>query len=133
MPRFTRLLAAALSGIVILGLCVATAEARGVPRVSGVVKAGQLAHRGLVKITWHGVRGARYQMRLAAAPRRLPAARVIRSGDAQQYTPRLVDRRLYYVQVRAIRGGAKGPWSRATRVRLVAPVRSSGVVVNHPL
>ena len=75
MPRFTRLLAAALSGIVILGLCVATAEARGVPRVSGVVKAGQLAHRGLVKITWHGVRGARYQMRVAAAPRRLPAAR----------------------------------------------------------
>src|SRR4051794_16128665 len=133
MHRFLRLLAAALSGVVILGLCVATADARGVPRVHDVAKAGQLVSKGEVKIKWHGVRGAHYQMRVASARKRLPAAHVIGATGTRAYTPRLANRKLYFVQVRALRGGAKGRWSRAARVRLVMPAHSSGGGSRHTL
>jgi Polysaccharide lyase 14 len=119
MRRYLRLLAAALCSVVILGLCVATAEARGVSRVHGVAKAGQLASAGKVKMKWHSVRGARYQMRVASTKKRLRKAHVISSSNTRAYTPRLVNRKLYFVQVRAVRGGGKGRWSSAKRIRLV--------------
>src|SRR5437868_1818971 len=129
MSRFLRLLAAALCGVVILGLCVATADARPLPQVRGVAKAGQSVHKNKVKIRWHRVRGAHYQMRVAPAANRLRAARVIRTARARAFTPRLINRKVYYVQVRAIRGGAAGAWSRMTRVRLL---KRGGPVVHHP-
>jgi hypothetical protein len=128
MYRFLRIIAAVISGVVLLGLCAATADAKSLPRVAGLAKAGQVASKAKVKVRWHAVPGARYQMRVAAAPKRLARAHVIATRVPRAYTPRLVNRKTYYVQVRALRGGAKGRWSRVKAVRLV---KSAAVSVHH--
>jgi hypothetical protein len=116
MPRYFRVLAVALSTVVILGLCVATAEARGVSRVNGVVKAGQAA--GKARLKWHSVRGARYQYRLSLHRSHVRKARPHSASHASAWTPKLRVNRVYYVQVRALRGHAKGRWSKMKRIRV---------------
>jgi hypothetical protein len=109
-------------------MCVGTADAGRVPRVSGVAKAGQDWTHAKLKIRWKRVRAAHYVMRLATTRRGLRHGRVVRTGAASvAHTPTLSRTATYFVQVRALRGGARSRWSRATKVRFVKPRPHGGV------
>ncbi len=131
--RPSRVLIAVICATLLLGAGVGTADARGVPRVSGVVKGGQDWRHAKLKIRWNHVRGARYVMRVATTAKGLKHGRIVRTGRATvTYTPTLRRDATYFVQVRALRGGAKSRWSRAQRVRLVKPRVTSAVTVPTP-
>lgn len=130
--RLLRVFATALSVFLVLGLCSTTAEAKGVSRVTGVKRVGQDWQNAKLKIRWHRVKGAKkYRMRVAGAPGRLHNARPITSRKARgTFTRKLVRNRSYYIQVRAVRKGTLGRWSRVARIKLVR--RGSAPVHNTP-
>ena len=55
--RLLRVLATAICAFLILGLCISTAEARGVSRVKGVSKSGQIWSQAKVKVRWNSGQG----------------------------------------------------------------------------
>jgi hypothetical protein len=128
--RLLRVVVLLVSAALIMGLSVTTAEARGLPRVSGIAKAGQDWKNAKLKIRWAQVRSARYVVRLSTSPKGLKRGRVLRTRASAVYTPRLNRNATYFVQVRAIRGGAKSRWSRIARVRFSRP--TGGVYVPNP-
>jgi len=122
LHRLFRVLVPVVCAALLLGVCATTAEAWGLPRVLGVAKAGQDWKNAKLKIRWNQVRAAHYVLRLATTPQRIKHGRVVRSRSANGvYTPRLNRNATYYVQVRAIRGGARSRWSRITKVRFNRP------------
>src|SRR4051794_41392469 len=110
LHRLLRLVAVLASVGVLLGLCVANAEAQA-PRIAGLTKLGQNTNQAKVKIGWHSMRGARYQFRLSTHRSSLRSAHKYYSSRSRVYTPRLRANKVYYVQARAFKGHAKGRWS----------------------
>ncbi len=129
--RLLRVFVTALSVFLVLGLCATTAEAKSVARVTGVKRAGQDWQHAKLKIRWNPVTGAtKYRMRVSGAPARLRNARPITARVASgTFTRKLVRNRSYYVQVRAVRKGTLGRWSRVARIkpvrRVSAPVHTA--------
>ena len=128
LHRLYKVFITSLCAVVILGLATTTAEAHSkhakhskharhsVSRVSGVSRAGQDWAHAKLKIRWHAVSGARYQMRVALTPRQLRKAYKIRTRTPYgTYTGSLSRSRAYYVQVRALKRHKRGAWSTATR------------------
>jgi hypothetical protein len=127
LRRPIRLLLTVLSTLLVtalvVGLGAGTAEARGKGKslkVSGVTRLGQDWYHGRLLVKWRPVSGASYQMRVAYAPSKMGYARVIPSGTAKgTYTGTLERGKTWYVQVRAVRSGAVGPWSRARGMKFL--------------
>src|SRR4051812_21831751 len=95
-----RLLAPLLSATLVLGLCGTAAEARGVTRVTGVSGAGQDWKQAKFKVRWKAVKGARYQIRVSASPRRLVKAPLQNTRTAAGTFTRRLNRSLtWHVQV----------------------------------
>ena len=116
--RLLRLVLPALCTVLLVGLCSATADARGrkrAPKVHAISRVAQDWTNGRLKVKWRAVRGARYQMRWSDAPSRLAASPVVSTSTAAgTYTGTGLDRgKTWYVQARALKGAVVGPWSRA--------------------
>ena len=83
-----RALVVPLFSALLLGMCVATAEARSVPRVSGVAKAGQNWSQAKLTFRWNKVRNTRYyQVRFATSRARLAHGKLIASRVTRGTTP----------------------------------------------
>lgn len=135
LRRLTRLLITLLVAALIVTVAASTAEARkkrgGNGMVFGVTRAGQDWYHAKLLVKWRAVPGASYQMRWAYTPSKLGYSKVVRSGTSGGTYTSAVDRgKTWYVQVRAIRSGAVGPWSLARGLRFVNawpnPPRLSG-------
>ena len=112
-----RLVITGVCAVLVLGGLTVTAEASGVPRVSGVYVAGQDWYHAKLKIKWNAVRGATYQVRWAPTKTRLRAAKRVAARRASTYAGPLNRGRTSYVQVRAVKSGRAGAWSAAKAVR----------------
>ena len=99
-----------VAAAVIVALCPTVADARTPGRVSGLSLA---AHRqaGQVVVKWHRLRSATYQLRWATSRAGLAHAGVRSSSRPGRTHLGTTSRRYAWVQVRASRGGAVGPWS----------------------
>jgi len=132
-PRSLRVLATTLCTFLVLGLCVTTAEARGVTRVNGLSRAGQDWQDAKLKIRWSRVKGAKaYRMRVSASPKRMSGSRYTRTRQTSAFTMRLNRSKTWYVQVRAIKRGTKDLWSRKKAVRFVRPRTQTAPVYTPP-
>jgi beta-glucanase (GH16 family) len=105
-----------LFAAVILALCpAAVAEAKGAPRVGPVSLAGH-RHQGQIAVKWHKVGAKKYQLRWAVSASGLSRARLHVSRHPRRTSLGTTRASAVYVQVRAVRGGAAGPWSAARRL-----------------
>ena len=106
--------------------------------MTGVKRVGQDWQNAKLKIGWNRVTGAtKYRMRVSGAPARLRNATSITSRVAGgTFTRKLVRNRSYYIQVRAVRKGTLGRWSRVARIKLVrrgsAPVHTTPTAPSPP-
>ncbi len=132
MHRLPALMITALCTVLLLGLCTTTAEAKSVSRVTGVARAGQDWQAAKLKIRWHKVSGAHYQVRLAVSKKRLKKARAVNTPYARMTTRKLKRQKRYFVQVRAVKRGRVSAWSKSKRIRFVRP-RHASVGVHHPI
>ncbi|HWJ67045.1 MAG TPA: hypothetical protein VNT31_10235 [Nocardioides sp.] len=100
-------------------LAVSPAQASGAPpRVTGLTAAGEQWADARLKVRWTRVAGATYQVRWATSTSRLSAARVRPSTVNAATSPTLGSRCVtWYAQVRAVRNGRAGAWSRAKGLR----------------
>ena len=113
--RVIRLLITALCSVLLVSLCATTAEARGkkVPRVSGISRVGQDWYNAKLKVKWRAVPRSSYHMRWSYTPSKLSYSKLVWTGTSGgTYTGKLDRGKTWYVQVRAIRNGKVGPWSR---------------------
>ena len=119
--RLVRLVSALVISAMLVGLCVTAAEAKkGLPRVTGISKSGESAKYHKLKFKWKAVSGAHYWMRVSTTRGKLSSKKSLRTyRSSGTYTRRLGDHAKFYVQVRAIRHGVKGPWSKAVAAILL--------------
>jgi hypothetical protein len=136
LHRLLRLFAAATCAVMLLALCTATAEAKRkhhVPRVTGVARVGQDWHQGKLKVRWRAVRGAKYQMRVAPSRARLANAKRVRTRSPKGAFTRVLNRnQAWFVQLRALKKGAHGKWSRARKFRFIKRSAGSTVPTRNP-
>ncbi|MET3961999.1 endonuclease/exonuclease/phosphatase family metal-dependent hydrolase [Marmoricola sp. OAE513] len=112
------LLAILLATTVALGLTVTSAQAAGIPKVSKVSSAGQDWYNAKLKIRWKAVSGATYQVRWAASKSGLGRATPITATSSSTSTSTLSNRCVaWYVQVRALKAGKVGAWSKAKKLK----------------
>ncbi len=124
MMRWTRRVqAVSLSVLILFGTLEGPADASGVPRISRVATVAQKSScaSGL-KVRWHRVRGASYQVRWARTKAGLGQATPISIGRTRTVLPVTGKS---YVQVRAVRGSRTGAWSRPRVGRVGAHARAS--------
>ena len=125
MRRATRVLIALLCTLLIVSLGPTAAEARKgrgkkSMRVSAVTRAGQDWYHAKLLVKWRAVPGASYEMRWAYTPAKLSESSLVRSGTSGgTYTGSLDRGKVWYVQVRAVRNGVAGPWSRTRGMRFI--------------
>lgn len=131
MLRSIRRLAITAVSVLLLvaGLQVA-AEAKAVPRVSGLAVKGQNSCAATMRVQWKGVSGATYEVRWASAKSSLAAATPLSVRRHAMTAGPLAGGKTFF-QVRAVRQGRAGAWSavragrfsgqRATRQRLAQP------------
>lgn len=94
------------------------ATAAGTPTVTGVTPAGQDWANARLKVRWTRISGATYQVRWATSTARLSRAKAYVARTNAATSPTLSTRCVpWYAQVRAVRSGRVGPWSRARSVR----------------
>lgn len=121
MPRMLRsILSAALCALVLVAAFQSSADAAGVPRVSGVKVRAQNWCAGTLKLTWTAVSRAQYQARWAPSKTQLAAARVVATRGRTVVAGPLPVTGSTYVQVRATRGGRVGAWSKVRAVRFTS-------------
>lgn len=120
-PR--RVLAVSLSALLLLGTSEVAADASAVPRISRVATVAQKSScaSGL-KVHWHRVRGASYEVRWARSKAGLGQATPVAVGRTRTVLPVTGKS---FVQVRAVRGGRTGAWSRPSVGRVGAGSRVS--------
>jgi hypothetical protein len=107
-----RVLATGLCTVLLLAGFEVAAEATGVPRVSRPSVVGQNWCAATLRFKWKAVSGATYQVRWASAKTKLRAARPVSvSRHAVSVGPLWVPGTTY-LQVRAVRRGHAGVWSR---------------------
>src|SRR3954464_14637481 len=99
-----RLLATGLCTLLLCGGLQAAAHA-GVARVSGLHIGAQNRCAGTLRVKWHGVRGATYQVRWASSKPGLAAARPIASHRHAASVGPVPVSGTSYIQVRAVRHG----------------------------
>jgi hypothetical protein len=121
LRRLTRLLITALCTVLLVSLVTSTAEAgTRKPKVFGVTRAGQDWYHSKLLIKWRAVPASSYQMRWSWTPSKLVYSKVIRTGTSGgTYASGLHRGKTWYFQVRAIRSGVVGPWSKARGLRFV--------------
>jgi hypothetical protein len=109
-----RLLTTCLCTLLLCGGLEAAAHA-GVARVSGVHVGAQNRCAGTLRVKWHAVKGASYQVRWASSRPGLARAGLL---PARRHVASIgpVSGRSF-VQVRALRHGKAGAWSRVTKAR----------------
>lgn len=113
-PRL--LVVALVAALVGVGLSVAPAQA-AVAKVSGVTGAGQDHYNASLKVRWKAVPGAVYQVRWGSSKTALARAVPLLSRTTSARSPFLNRCVTNYVQVRAVKGTAVGPWSEARGLR----------------
>lgn len=123
MRRLNRVLIALLCALLVVSMGASAAEAKkgkkGM-RVSAVTRAGQDWYHGKLLVKWRAVPGASYQMRWAYTPSKLSYSRLVGSGTSGgTYTGTLDRGKTWYVQVRAVRSGQIGPWSKTRGLRFI--------------
>ncbi len=136
MRRLTRVLITLLCTLLVVSMGATAAEAKkgrkgkqGM-RVSAVTRAGQDWYHAKLLVKWRAVPGASYQMRWSYTPSRLSYSKLVGSGTSGgTYTGTLDRGKTWYVQVRAVRSGKIGPWSKTRGLRFAnywpkAPVLS---------
>lgn len=116
VSRFRLLAASLVIALIGVGLSMTTAQA-AVARVSGVIGVGEDNYNAKLKARWTAVSGATYQVRWAGSTTALAKARPIAVSGISATSPVLNRCVINYVQVRAVRGGAVGPWSAAKGLR----------------
>jgi hypothetical protein len=97
--------------LLVTGFQVA-AEASGVPRVSGVTVTGQDGCNAKIRLRWKAVSGATYQVRWASAKTRLRRAAPMSVRGRKASAGPLSMSGPSYFQVRAVRHGRAGAWSK---------------------
>ncbi|TWG92313.1 Endonuclease/Exonuclease/phosphatase family protein [Nocardioides sp. J9] len=108
---------------VLLGLLAAVgapgpAQAARTPTVTGLAAAGQDWAGTRLKVRWKAVPGATYQVRWARSQAALSKATVQRVTTRAATSPTLGNRCVtWYAQVRAVRQGTVGAWSRPRGLR----------------
>jgi hypothetical protein len=122
--RLLHLLITALCSVLLVSVCATGADARQrgkkVPRVSGITRVGQDWYHAKLQVKWRAVPGSSYQMRWSYTPSKLSYSKVVSTGTAGgTYTSALDRSKTWYVQVRAIRSGKVGAWSRARGLRFL--------------
>jgi hypothetical protein len=126
------LLGALACALVVVGLQGSPSDARGLKRVDHVTRVTQDWYNAKLKIRWRAVKGATYKWRYALSPSDLSAARVRWTGTWRgTYTQPLDRSRTYFVQVRAYKKGAVGPWSRTRQFRFVNRWPSAPTMAAH--
>ncbi len=118
-----RLLVMSLCTLVLFGASEGAADASGMRRVSGVDVVGQRWCGSSLKVRWHKVSGASYEVRWARSKAGLRTARPKAVGRPKAWVGPLSLTGKSYIQVRAIRGRRAGAWS---KIRV-------GHFSNHPL
>lgn len=113
-PRIV--VAALVIALAAVGFTVSTAQA-AVARVSGLASAGEDHYNARLKVRWKAVPGATYQVRWAGTPSALGRAKVATSTARGATSPALNRCVTNYVQVRAVKGGSVGPWSKAKALK----------------
>jgi hypothetical protein len=115
-----RLAATTLCTLLLVTGFQVTAEASGVPRVSGVTVTGQDWCNAKIRLRWKRVSGATYQVRWSSAKARLRSAvpmsvrrRTVAAGPVSM-------KGSSYLQVRAIRHGRVGAWSKIRVARFTS-------------
>lgn len=115
-----RLAVTALCTLLLVSGFQATAEASGVSRVSGVTVTGQDWCNAKIRLRWKRVSGATYQVRWASAKSLLRSAvpvsvrgRAASAGPVSMSGPS-------YLQVRAVRHGRVGAWSKVRVARFTS-------------
>lgn len=99
-----------------------SADARGLRQVGKVTRAGQDWYHARLKVSWPGISGATYQMRVASSPNALRRAPLRFTPTARGTYTRVLNRGLtWFVQVRARRSGVIGPWSHVRALRFANP------------
>jgi hypothetical protein len=88
-----------------------------VARVAGVHAGAQNRCAGTVRVKWHAVKGATYQVRWASARSRLGAATPLAARRHAASIGPVPVSGATYVQVRAVRHGKAGAWSKTEKVR----------------
>jgi hypothetical protein len=117
MLRWPRLLLiTCVCTLLLAGGLQAPAEA-GVARVSGVKIGAENRCAATIRVKWRAVRGATYQVRWGSSKGRMRAARPMAvRRRAATVGPVSVSGRTY-IQVRAVRHGKPGSWSRTEKAR----------------
>lgn len=114
MRWLRRLLLLSTCTLLLCGGLQVAAEA-SVARVSGVNVGAQDRCAGMLRVKWHAVRGATYQIRWASPRSRLGAARPMSvRRHVATIGPVAVTGRTF-IQVRAVRHGKAGAWSKTER------------------
>lgn len=117
LRRLTRILISALCTLLVVTMCATAAEARQkkrgkASRVYAITRAGQDWYGSRLLVKWRSVRGASYQLRWSDATSRLSSSKVVATRTAGGTYASGLDRgKTWYFQVRAVKGGAVGPWS----------------------
>lgn len=88
-----------------------------VARVSGVNVGAQNRCAGMLRVKWHAVKGASYQVRWASAKSRLAAARPLPVGRHVATIGPVSVSGPTFIQVRAVRHGKAGAWSKTDKAR----------------
>jgi hypothetical protein len=121
-PVFSRvrlLTIGALCALVLVGLSVTSAEA-AIAKVGGITSAGQDYYNAKLKARWKAVPGATYQVRWAASTSGLARAVPVAARTPGATSPALNRCLTNYVQVRAVKGTAVGPWSKPKGLKFAA-------------
>ncbi|MCW2785798.1 MAG: hypothetical protein JWP74_2315 [Marmoricola sp.] len=114
----SRLIIVTLVGALIaVGLSASSAQASGVPKVSGLASNGQYFAGSTLKLKWKKVSGATYQVRWASSTSKLKSAKKYAVTGTSATSP--VENRCTttYGQVRAKKSGKYGPWSTAKSLK----------------
>lgn len=112
-----RLLVTGLFAVLLVSGLEGPATAAGVPRVSGVQVKGQDWCAAKLRVRWDDVRGATYQVRSASSKAGLRAARPVAARRNRAAVGPLSLSGTSYLQVRAVKKGRVGSWSRVREAR----------------
>jgi exonuclease III len=116
LSRF-RFAVAAIS-VALLAVTISTTSAQAaLGKVSGVTAAAEDNYNARLTARWKAVAGATYQVRWAASTKGLVHAKRISLSTARSTSPVLYRCAPSYVQVRAVKGGVVGPWSKPKAMR----------------
>lgn len=117
MLLLRRLVVTGLFTVLLVSGAAVPATAGTVAQVSGVKVAGQDWCAAKLRVRWDAVRGASYQVRSASSKAGLRAARPVPARRNRAAVGPLSLSGTSYLQVRAVKNGRFGAWSRAREAR----------------